>query len=98
MDSRLAHLLEAKNALRERWKQQKLKRRLRSKLTELNKKIEEHSRKLSAQQWDEVCNEADGKMRRGNKWGFLKNLFADNKTDQEQCPDNDREPHPPTHK
>ncbi|KAH6920870.1 hypothetical protein HPB50_028145 [Hyalomma asiaticum] len=74
----LAHLLEAKNPLRERWKQQKLNRRLRSKLTELNKKIEEHSRKLSAQQWDEVCNEADGKMRRGSKWSLLKNLFDDN--------------------
>lgn len=77
MDSRLAHLLEAKNALRRRWEKQKLNRRLRSKLREINKKIEEHSRELSAQQWDEVCNEADGKMRRGSKWSLLKNLFAD---------------------
>lgn len=48
MESRLAHLLEANNAWSERWKPQTLNRKLRSELTGVNKKIEEHSRKLSA--------------------------------------------------
>ncbi|KAH7968940.1 hypothetical protein HPB52_012925 [Rhipicephalus sanguineus] len=47
MESRLAHLLEANNAWSERWKPQTLNRKLRSELTGVNKKIEEHSRKLS---------------------------------------------------
>ncbi|KAL1439582.1 hypothetical protein MTO96_010111 [Rhipicephalus appendiculatus] len=54
MNSRLAHLLEAKNALSERWKKQKLNRRLRAKISQLNKYIEQHAKKLAAQQWDEV--------------------------------------------
>ncbi|XP_037505644.1 uncharacterized protein LOC119381968 [Rhipicephalus sanguineus] len=77
MDSRLAHLLEAKNALRERWKRQKMNRRLRTKISELNKEIESHAKKLAALQWDEVCNEADGKMRKGSKWSLLKHLLTD---------------------
>ncbi|KAL1480156.1 hypothetical protein MTO96_051271 [Rhipicephalus appendiculatus] len=40
MDSRLAHLLEAKNALLLRWKAQKLNRRLREKIAVLNREIE----------------------------------------------------------
>lgn len=77
MDSRLAHLLEAKHALRERWKIQKLNRRLRAKLTSLNKEIECYSKQLALQQWDETCNETDGRMRRGSKWNLLKSLLND---------------------
>ncbi|KAH7948547.1 hypothetical protein HPB51_028525 [Rhipicephalus microplus] len=77
MGSRLAHLFEAKNALRDRWKKQKLNRRLRSKISQLNKDIERHAKKLAAQQWNEVCNDADGKMRKGTKRALLKNLFTD---------------------
>ncbi|KAH8009894.1 hypothetical protein HPB51_021692 [Rhipicephalus microplus] len=77
MDSMLAHLLEAKNALRDRWKKQKLNRRLRVKISQLNKDIEQHTKKLAAHQWEEVCNEADGKMCKGSKWALLKNLFTD---------------------
>ncbi|KAH8030609.1 hypothetical protein HPB51_010440 [Rhipicephalus microplus] len=51
--SRLGHLREAKNALRERWKKQKLNRRLRAKISQLNKDTEQHAKKLAAQQWDE---------------------------------------------
>ncbi|XP_037567963.1 uncharacterized protein LOC119448820 [Dermacentor silvarum] len=53
MDSRLAHLIEAKQALLLRWKGQRLNRRLRKKISELNKAIEDHCRTLGKQQWDE---------------------------------------------
>lgn len=43
MDSRLAHLLEAKRFLLERWKTQRLNCRLRKKVSEINKPIEKHS-------------------------------------------------------
>lgn len=46
MDSRLAHLLEAKNALHARWRAQKLNRNLRKKLADLNRQIEDNCRTL----------------------------------------------------
>lgn len=67
MDSRLAHLLEAKHALSTRWKTQKLNRRFRAKIARLNKEIESYSAQLARQQWDETCTETDGRMQRGSK-------------------------------
>ncbi|XP_037572179.1 uncharacterized protein LOC119454280 [Dermacentor silvarum] len=60
MDSRLAHLLEAKQSLLARWKGQRLNRWLRKRISELNKSIADHCSTLSKQQWDEVCNSIDG--------------------------------------
>ncbi|XP_037518363.1 uncharacterized protein LOC119395147 [Rhipicephalus sanguineus] len=51
-----AHLIEAKQALLLRWKGQRFNRRLRKKISELNKTIEDHCRTLCKQQWDEVCD------------------------------------------
>lgn len=84
MDSRLAHLLEAKTSLLNRWKGQKLNRRLRKKIAELNKTIEDHCQTLSRQQWDEVCNSVDGQMRVGAKWNLLKHLLDDTNTKSNQ--------------
>lgn len=42
MDSRLAHLIEAKASILNRWKGQRLNKRLRKKISEINKRIEEH--------------------------------------------------------
>ncbi|KAH8023346.1 hypothetical protein HPB51_012160 [Rhipicephalus microplus] len=63
MDSHLAHLLEAKLSLLIRWKGQRLNLRLRKKISDFNKTIEEHCRTLAKQQWDEVYNSVDGQMR-----------------------------------
>ncbi|KAG0412165.1 hypothetical protein HPB47_010704 [Ixodes persulcatus] len=54
LDSRLAHLLEAKKALLDR---------LRKKIAELDRTIEDHCQSFTRQQWDEVCNSVDGQMR-----------------------------------
>ncbi|XP_077559615.1 uncharacterized protein LOC144174415 [Haemaphysalis longicornis] len=62
MDSRLAHLLEAKKTLKKRWLKQRTNRRLRKKIAERNKQIEKHCRVLGAQQWNKAYNEADGQM------------------------------------
>ncbi|CAN8004676.1 unnamed protein product [Ixodes hexagonus] len=87
MDSRLAHLLEAKNALLDRWKGQRLNRRLRKKIAELNRTIEDHCQSLTRQQWDEVCNSVDGQMRVGGKWNLLKHLLneSNSKSNQSQA-------------
>ncbi|CAN7947585.1 unnamed protein product, partial [Ixodes hexagonus] len=59
MDSRLAHLIEAKQSILVRWRKQRLNRRLRKKVAELNKAIQEHSKALATQQWEDTCNAAD---------------------------------------
>lgn len=80
MDARLAHLLEAKRSLLERWKTQRLNRRLRKKIAALNRSIEEHCAELNRQQWSEACSAADGRMRTGGKWTLLKHLLDDGQT------------------
>ncbi|XP_037514966.1 uncharacterized protein LOC119391354 [Rhipicephalus sanguineus] len=80
IDSRLAHLLEAKQSLLARRKSQRLNRRLRKKISELNKTIEKHCRVLAKQQWDEVCNSVDGQMRNGKTWNLLKPLLDETNT------------------
>lgn len=84
MDSRLAHLLEAKQSLLARWKGQRLNRRLRKKIAELNTQIEEHCKNLSRQQWDEICNSVDGQMRTRGKWNLLKHLLDESGTKSNQ--------------
>ncbi|XP_077523238.1 uncharacterized protein LOC144134142 [Amblyomma americanum] len=59
-DSRLAHLIEAKQSILSCWKKQRLNRRCRKKVAEVNRAIEEHCRVLCTQQWIEICNAADG--------------------------------------
>ncbi|CAN7944024.1 unnamed protein product, partial [Ixodes hexagonus] len=65
MDSRLAHLIEAKQSILVRWRKQRLNRRLCKKVAELNKAIQEHSKALAAQQWEDTCNAADDQMHNG---------------------------------
>lgn len=77
MDARLAHLLDAKRSLIARWKKQRLNRRLRKKIAELNRHIEEHCSELHKQQWRDACSAADGKMRKGGKWTLFKHLLDD---------------------
>lgn len=84
MDSRLARLLEAKNSLLNRWRTQRLNRRLRKKIALLKQEIESYSQTLARQQWDEVCNAVDGQMRSGAKWNILKHLLGDKQTKANQ--------------
>lgn len=62
MDSRLAHLLEARNSLKRRWKSQRHNRKLRKCIALLNREIEKHCAVLCRQQWHAICQEADGQI------------------------------------
>ncbi|KAG0414497.1 hypothetical protein HPB47_008340 [Ixodes persulcatus] len=84
MDSRLAHLIEAKNLILARWTKQRLNRRLRKKVAELNRSIEEHCRTLNRQQWDEMCNAVDGQLHNGKAWSLLKHLLDATNTKSHQ--------------
>ncbi|KAH7940933.1 hypothetical protein HPB49_008176 [Dermacentor silvarum] len=84
MDSRLAHLLQAKTSIRSRWKGQRLKRRLHAKIALLHKEIEAHCLTLSRQQWTELCNTADGKIHCRSSWKLLKHLLDSQATRSSQ--------------
>lgn len=80
VDSRLAHLLEACNALKKRWKQQRHNRKLRKRIAQINREIEKHSAELCRQQWHAVCQEADGQLHKTRTWQLLRHLLNDQTT------------------
>ncbi|KAH6935680.1 hypothetical protein HPB50_007694 [Hyalomma asiaticum] len=80
LDSRLAHLMEARNSLRRRWKRQRHNRKLRKRIAQLNRHIEHHSAVLCRQQWHAVCQEADGQLHKGKTWRLLRHLLNDKTT------------------
>ncbi|KAL1445243.1 hypothetical protein MTO96_045131 [Rhipicephalus appendiculatus] len=80
VDNRLAHLIEAKQALLARWKVQRTNRKLRKKIAELNRMTEAHCRTLCAQRWHEICSAADGQMHCGRAWTVLRHLLDETKT------------------
>ncbi|KAG0444479.1 hypothetical protein HPB47_013748 [Ixodes persulcatus] len=84
VDSRLAHLIEAKQLILNRWKKHRLNRRLRKKVAEFNREIEDHCRVLCLQQWNEICNAADGQMHSGMTWNLLRHLLDETKTKSHQ--------------
>lgn len=84
MDSRLARLIEAKASILTRWKSQRLNRKLRKKVAELNRNIEQHCQILCKQQWDELCNSVDGQLHNGQTWKLLKHLLDNTKTKSHQ--------------
>ncbi|KAH7944580.1 hypothetical protein HPB52_021397 [Rhipicephalus sanguineus] len=80
LDSRLAHLIEARNSLRRHWKRQRHNRKLRKRIAQLNGDIEHHSAVLCRQQWHAVCQEADGQLHKGKTWRLLRHLLDDQTT------------------
>ncbi|XP_065281367.1 uncharacterized protein [Dermacentor albipictus] len=84
VDGRFAHLFEAKQSILNRWKKQRLNRRLRKKVAELNRVIEAHCRLLCTQQWNEIFNAADGQMHCGKTWNLMRHLLDETKTKSHQ--------------
>ncbi|KAH7950662.1 hypothetical protein HPB51_028305 [Rhipicephalus microplus] len=75
IDSHLASLLQKKHDLKEAWRKNNLNRHLRTKIADLGREIESHAKTLCAQQWNNTCDEADGKIRKGSKWGCSNTLW-----------------------
>ncbi|KAH7977639.1 hypothetical protein HPB49_003112 [Dermacentor silvarum] len=84
LDSRLAHLMEARNSLRRHWKRQRHNRKLRKRIAQLNRDIEHHSAVLCREQWHAVCQEADGQLHKGKTWRLLRHLLNDQTTKEAQ--------------
>ncbi|KAH6939126.1 hypothetical protein HPB50_016092 [Hyalomma asiaticum] len=74
MDSRLAHLMEAKRSIKQRW-ENKLNRALRKRIARLNTQIAQYAGELERKQWIEVCDKVDGQMRVGGKGNLLKHFL-----------------------
>lgn len=75
VDSRLAHLKQAKRSIQLRLQGQKHNRNLRRKITELNKQIEEHCARLCNQEWDEVCDTLDNNINTSKTWTIFRRLL-----------------------
>lgn len=76
LDSRLAHLLDERRSLQERWKKwRKTNRRLPTKIAKLGLEIASYSKKLCTQRWREVCSEADGQLHKKRTWRLLRCLL-----------------------
>ncbi|XP_077534515.1 uncharacterized protein LOC144146434 [Haemaphysalis longicornis] len=80
MDSRLAHLLEARDSLKKRWKKQRHNRKLRKRIALLNREIEKHCAVLCRQQWHAICQEANGQIHKSRAWRLLLHLLDDSQT------------------
>ncbi|KAG0417495.1 hypothetical protein HPB47_005559 [Ixodes persulcatus] len=85
VDSRLGALVEARDSLRSRWRERKNNRALRKRVAQLNEDIRRHCEALSRQQWDDVCNRAEGKMHSGDTWKLLRHLLDESRTRSFQC-------------
>lgn len=75
MDSRLAHLIEARQALQRCWHKNRNNRNLRKKAAEIGREIERYSRQLCTQQWHAICREADGQLHQSRTWKLLRHLL-----------------------
>ncbi|KAH7960235.1 hypothetical protein HPB49_018074 [Dermacentor silvarum] len=80
IDSKLAHMIEARQSLQRRWKKQRHNRRLRKRVAELGRSIEKYSRELCTQQWHATCSAADGQLHKGQTWKLLRHLLDDKST------------------
>ncbi|KAH7965485.1 hypothetical protein HPB49_008388 [Dermacentor silvarum] len=84
IDSKLAHMIEARQSLQRRWKKQRNNRRLRKRVAELGRAIEKYSRELCTQQWHATCSAADGQLHKGQTWKLLRHLLDDKSTKGQQ--------------
>lgn len=75
LDSRLAHMWEARNSLMKRWKRQRLNKRLRSRIAKLESEIERHARQLTQQEWYQTCDSLNGQLGNKKTWHLLRHLL-----------------------
>ncbi|XP_075543923.1 uncharacterized protein LOC142578420 [Dermacentor variabilis] len=75
VDSRLAHLVAAKKSMQRRASRQKLNRKIRKKIAEINREIEMHCARLCEQEWQELCDTMNGNMSAGRTWKILRHLL-----------------------
>ncbi|KAH7984709.1 hypothetical protein HPB52_023574 [Rhipicephalus sanguineus] len=61
--------------MQRRTSKQKLNRKIRKKIAEINREIEAHCARLCEQEWQELCGTMDGNMSAGRTWKILRHLL-----------------------
>lgn len=85
MDSKLQHMLEAYRSIYRRWRNTgKRYRKLRKKAAKLSKEIEEHAQKLNQQQWQQICDELQGRLHTKSPWTLFRRMLAPEDTKLEK--------------
>ncbi|KAM7293731.1 uncharacterized protein ISCGN_023324 [Ixodes scapularis] len=85
MDSKLQHMLEAYRSIYRRWRNTgKRYRKLRKKAAKLSKEIEEHAQKLNQQQWQQMCDELQGRLHTKSPWTLFRRMLAPEDTKLEK--------------
>lgn len=75
VDPHLLHLWEARHSLTKRWRRQRLNRKLKKKIEEINKKAESYAISLTRQNWHSLCDGIQGKLGVSKTWKLLRVLI-----------------------
>lgn len=75
VDSKLAHIWEARHALTKRWKRQRHNRKLRKRIQELNRQAAEHAAQLCKENWMKLCDGLQGTLSTRKTWNLLRHLI-----------------------
>ncbi|KAG0430225.1 hypothetical protein HPB47_022893 [Ixodes persulcatus] len=62
VDPPLLHMWDARRSLTKRWKNQRLNRKLKIKIQEINHKAEEYAAELTRQNWYNLCDSIQGRL------------------------------------
>ncbi|KAG0414968.1 hypothetical protein HPB47_007849 [Ixodes persulcatus] len=85
MDRRLQHMLEAYGSIyRRRRNTGKRYHKLRKRAAKLSKEIEEYAQKLNQQQWQQMCDELQGRLHTKSPWTLFRRMLAPEDTKLEK--------------
>ncbi|KAG0429019.1 hypothetical protein HPB47_024019 [Ixodes persulcatus] len=85
MDNRLQHMLMAYRSIYRRWKETKKKYpKLRRWAAKLISEIEEYAQQLNQQQWQQMCDELQGRLQTKRPWSLFRYMMAPDDTKLEK--------------
>lgn len=85
VDTHLLGLWEKRKGIVKRWKKQKHNRKLRLRISVLNKQTEEYATQLAQQNWDQKCDSLQGTLGLAQTWRLLHHLVSPAQTKSEGC-------------
>lgn len=75
VDSHLLHLWQARSSIHNRWRNQRLNKKLRIRVAELDQQIATYAQKLTSQQWNQICDDMRGQLSLSRTWQLLRYLL-----------------------
>ncbi|KAM7314342.1 uncharacterized protein ISCGN_004126 [Ixodes scapularis] len=85
VDTHLLGLWEKRKGIVKRWKKQKHNRKLRLRISVLNKQTEEYATQLAQQNWGQKCDSLQGTLGLAQTWRLLHHLVSPAQTKSEGC-------------